>query len=99
MGILATSFPIARSDAMSFPLLPAPQHDVSGAPCVLGDELQRRVDGSSGMLVRHVPPAAQQDPARQSAVHTEPVHQPGHSPAHPSFLPLHSLQGDQPAVM
>lgn len=81
------------------PSAAAAQHDVSDAPYVLGDELQQCNDSSSGMLVRYVPPAAQQDPAYQSAVCTEPVHQPGHSPAHSSLLPLHSLQGDQPAIM
>lgn len=71
----------------------------SAAPCVSGDELQRCVDSSSGMLVRYVPPAAQQDPPHQSDVSTEPDHQPGHGPAHSSLLSLRSLQGDQPALM
>lgn len=79
------------------PSAAAAQHDlVSDAPCVLGDELQQHVDGSSGMLVHYVAPAAQQDPACQPAVRPEPVHQPGHSPARSSLLPLDSLQGNQP---
>lgn len=94
MAILATA-----SFLITLVLSPSAVDDVvSVAPCVLGDELQRRVDGSSRMLVRSFPPAAQQDPPCQSAVCTEPAHQPGHSPAHSSLLPLHSLQGELPAV-
>lgn len=82
------------------PSAAAAQDDVvSDAPCLIGDELEQCVHGSSGMLVCYVPPAAHQDPACQSAVRTKPVHQPGHSFAHSSLLPLHSLQGDQPSVM
>lgn len=96
MANLATSFLLRHI----LPSAAAAQNDVvSDAPCVLGDELQQCIDSSSGMLVRYVPPAAQQDTAYQSAVRTELVHQPGHSPSHSSLLPLHSLQGDQPAVM
>lgn len=88
-----------RHDILPSAATAAQRDVVSDAPCVLGDELQQCIDSSSGMLVRYVPPAAQQDPACQSAVRTEPVHQPGHSPAHSSLLPLRSLQGDQPAIM
>lgn len=72
---------------------------VSDAPCVLGDELQRCVDSSSGVLVPSVPAAAQHDPTCQSAVCVEPVHQPGHSPAHSFLLLLHPVHGEQPAIV
>lgn len=71
----------------------------SDAPYVLGGELQQCVDSSSGLLVPCVPAAAQQDPTCQSAVCIEPVHQPGHSPAHSFLLLLHPLHGEQPAIV
>lgn len=98
MGILATASFLPREDIL--PSAATVGHDVvSDSPCVLGDELQRCVDGSSGMLVRSVPAAAQQDSTCQSAGRAEPVHQPGHGPALSFLLPLHTLHGEQPAVV
>ena len=62
--------------------------EVSAAPCLSGDELQRSTDSSTGLLACSVPPAAQQGAACQRAVHSESGHQPGTRLAHSSLLPL-----------
>lgn len=62
--------------------------EVSAAPCLLGDELQRSTDSSTGLLAYSVPPAAQQGAACQRAVHSESGYQPRTSLAHSSLLPL-----------
>lgn len=100
LGILATAIFSTTRRLDIFPSAAAAGRDVvSDAPCVLGDELQRCVDGSSGVLVPSVPAAAQHDPTCQSAVCIEPVHQPGHSPAHSFLLLLHPIHGEQPAIV
>lgn len=72
--------------------------DISAAPHLSGDELQRSADGSPGLLAHPLPAAAQQSAACQPGVHPESGHQPGHSPAHPPLLPLFSFKGKTPAV-
>lgn len=100
LGILATTI---FSTTRRFDILPsaaaAGRDVVSDAPCVLGDELQQCIGSSSGVLVPSVPAAAQHDPTCQSAVCIEPVHQPGHSPAHSFLLLLHPVHGEQPAIV
>lgn len=71
---------------------------VSAAPCLSGDKLQQSTDGSPGLLVHPVPPAAQQGPACQPAVHSESGHQPGRHPDHSPLLSLVSFQGEMPAA-
>lgn len=98
LGLLATAIFSTRLDIL--PSVAAAGCDVvSAAPCVLGDELQRCVDSSSRVLAPSVPAAAQHNSTCQSAVCIEPVHQPGHSPAHSFLLLLHPVHGEQPAIV
>lgn len=71
----------------------------STAPCLPDDELQRPTDGSPGLLADSVSAAAQQNPAYESAVHSESWHQPGLSTAHPPLLSLLCFQGKRAAVV